>query len=196
VRERFDASGILKCPTAWSSAQVTVRDDIITTSAHTFIESKTCKTINEPKSCAFEIGNGRAKISIKIKEIRSIGYSCPDHSRIVDDWAILELEKPLHGIKPYMLPTNHALPVEIGEKIVVVSGIQFDFIRKDAAGKIFYPKSIEICQVKNIYFTNNRNISYFATDCDESQGASGSAILKKAGETQGYNLLGIIQGQF
>jgi hypothetical protein len=104
VQAKFGASGAIVCRNSAGSGQVTIRNDIATTSAHLFFNPKNCKLLNEASDCRLELSRGNKKQLIPIEAVVSMGFKCPSATRDTDDWAVVKLKVPAIGVKPYNLP--------------------------------------------------------------------------------------------
>src|SRR5262249_13814787 len=59
VRNRFGATGQIRCPHGLASAKVTIKNNIITTGAHVFMNQITCETDDDPTKCLFQLAEHR-----------------------------------------------------------------------------------------------------------------------------------------
>lgn len=181
VEKQFSATGKITCPGAESgTAQLVGRNNLITTAGHIFYD-RNCHPANL-NLCYFQTVFGK-KVKVKIKPSTAKIASCLGLSpNSKDDWAILELEKPIKSATPYLVPTA---PVSFtpGDRITEVSGQSDNFPHK--------APNIGECSVRAVGLSSYPNIPY-VTDCSNGNGSSGSAQLvqREAGwELQAVDVL-------
>lgn len=186
VQNRFAATGIIKCGKYTGTAQLTGSNDTITTVAHMFSGASECTPGVPPESCTFTTKNGNDVQTEEISELVGKGFKCPKPPRKGDDWAVLKLRNSIKGVKPYRTPSLNE-NINADDKVISIAGSSDDFQRADKRmGKMIFPKSIESCQVKQIY------LGLFASTCDFSGGNSGGSVLRQS--ESGDVLLGISKG--
>src|SRR5260370_8899897 len=77
-QERVAATAQIKCPGGPdTSAQVPLKDNLITTAAHAFTDLDTCKQVNDPKTCSFVISIAGKTISYRIADQFAAVFQCP-----------------------------------------------------------------------------------------------------------------------
>jgi hypothetical protein len=188
--KRYAATGTLECPLMDISANVTLVNDVITTSAHAFIDPKSCKQHTSFTQCKFVLKNGDERQELELESMVDMGYKCPpplpDPRR---DWAVLKLKKPAKGVTPYSVAANaHVGP---NTKLTAVQAQTFDFWKMKNGTK-YFPKSIGNCGgPKKVYFQGTEE-AYFSSTCDTGLGGSGGAFLDDSGPAP--VLLGIVKG--
>ena len=176
VQRTFAATGTLRCGGISVSAQLTLRADIITTVAHAFDHTRTCRRIARPHDCTFVVRVGETEFRSRVAAMVGTGYSCPRSPRPDDDWAVLRLETPIAGVEPYR-PLPETVPIRAGDRVMSVANGSLDFFLKDpVTGNRSFPKTIGRCVVKKVYGLREAQ-SYFSSDCDGAQGASGGSVL-------------------
>lgn len=84
-----------------------------------------------------------------------------------NDWAVIKLNRPAKGIKPYAIP---AAPGQLKGGETVVNPVAFSDYRPNGD----YTRSVIECSIRE-------NIHITKTDCDSGPGASGSAQLIEEG---------------
>ncbi|MFK4511269.1 hypothetical protein LPJ38_06575 [Bradyrhizobium daqingense] len=185
VRDRFAASGVLRCPGGDSSAQVTGARDVITTAAHAFRDL--CKLHTPPDKCLFEYYRGTEKRTIPLSATLWMG-TCDDSAprASVSDWAVAKLAFPA-DVKAYEIYERTEILAEL-ERVLAVVG--YDIL---AAGKTdkygSFNKTMQECQVRDV-----RDWSIFETNCQFEVGASGSALFRQRDNRM--TLLGVLNGDY
>lgn len=181
VQERFAATGMIFCGQYYASGNLTVAANIVATAAHAFA-APDCGFVLEPQACTFTVENGARRQTVKIKRIVSQGYQCPAQPTHFDDWAVAELAEPIQDVKPYRIEPQARRRVMPGEDVVFVAALATDFRRRDAHGDITWPKTIGRCTVENVTSGPNGEDALFSSNCDNSIGSSGGAVLRGGSE--------------
>lgn len=191
TRNRFGATGLLNCNGYRGSAQLTGDQMTISTSAHIFIEPRTCHPKNNnPRTCTFTVLTANGEQKAQVSSLVGWGFKCPTKPRGSQDWAVLKLKNPVVGVKAYRLP-NRFDHIDVKEKIIAVNAFNRDFLRKTVTGEKKMVKSIEECESRFGY-REPVKIMYFESTCDSSKGSSGGSILKA--NSKGDILVGITHG--
>jgi hypothetical protein len=175
-QERVAATAQIKCPGGRdTSAQVTLKDNLITTAAHAFTDRDTCKQVNDPKTCSFVIRIAGKTLVYPIADRVAQGFQCPTLPRPRDDWAVVRLKYSVAGVEPYLIDENKARNLAIGDRVVTVSH-SMDFNRTYAKdGAMILPKHYGTCAVAKLY---GRPVPYFmSAPCGCSEGCSGGSLL-------------------
>ena len=166
---RIDATGLLRCGGAVGTAQLTLRNDLITTAAHVLIGEG-----GEPrKGCVFQSLAGGAAVAIDTASIKT-GSRTPMSEPATRDWAVARLKRPVAGVTPYRLAAA-------GMKPSGVSMIAGGNKRADAMGA-------ERCNARGMLAASPDGVREFAIDCSAAAGSSGAAL------TSGRNIVGIYVG--
>jgi hypothetical protein len=178
IQDRYAATGLLECNGYKATAQLSGDNSTITTVAHTFVDSNTCKKKPANVSdCTFTVTTSKGKQTVNVSEMFGHGFKCPKRPRDSDDWAVLKLKDPIKGVKPYSLPRSGD-GLKKGDKVVSVNAYNNDiFTVNKATGKKKFPKTIEECSDKVNHY-DPVEILYFQSTCDLAGGASGGTILK------------------
>ena len=135
VQKKYSATGTLICSGREGSAQVTLKDNIITTAAHTLFDSVTCVQKSAPSDCVFMLrGSGGDLQKIKVKELKATGYKCPAVPTPDLDWAVLSLETPAKNVSPYGVESPPVKGLLAGDQVTFVAH-SVDFWRKDSGGQ-------------------------------------------------------------
>ena len=159
LRARHGATGLVRCGVAIGTAQLTLRNDVITTAGHVLMAPD-----GRPRAgCVFEplAGGGRERIAIDARSIRS-GSRVPLSAPATRDWAVARLVRAVRGAIPYGLVSEGAPP---GGVVMLAAG------NKQAA--IW---GAEQCVCRNV-MNAREGIREFAIDCNAGPGSSGAALL-------------------
>lgn len=176
VKSQYAASGQLNCNGILGEAQLTVKDNIITTASHLLQDIDTCRETSKPDQCKFIYKLKGREFTIPVETLIAQGFRCPHRHEPELDWAVMKLKSPATGVTPYRLPTFAEMSVKEGQKVVAVATMSIDFQKKDPlSGKTIYPRHIEDCQIRDIYGGVLRAL--YGNDCSGSQGRSGGSIL-------------------
>ena len=159
LRARHTASGLVRCGAAIGTAQLTLKNDVITTAAHVLIgpDGRT------RSGCIFEpvIGGGVERIAIDARSVRS-GSQVPLAAPATRDWAVARLVQPVIGAIPYGLAAAGIRP---GGVVMLAGG------NREAAAW-----GAEQCMARNV-IAAREGIREFAIDCNAGPGSSGAALL-------------------
>lgn len=186
VQAKFGASGSIVCRNTTGSGQLTVKNNIATTSAHLFFDPKTCNVVNEPSDCQLELGRGKQKQILQIDKVIADGFNCPPATQDADDWAVVKLKTSAVGVKPYRLPFNSRYPVGSDQSLILAATGALDFAPQGPS-----TRSIANCLSKHTKSFAG-SISLFSTNCDAGAGFSGGAYLVDG--VDGPELVGIVVG--
>lgn len=188
VQARFAASGEIRCGPWFGSANLTYKENIITTSAHIFADSTSCKATAKAATCKFLVSDRGITREYKIKSLSAQGFRCPATPRPVDDWAVLILDRPVDGVSPYSIDWESQKPVAPGDKVLAVGlgGIDFPIVIQNNQ-RSNHTNAIGRCRIRAT--VGEGSIKNVASDCDGSQGASGGAMLKE--HNNGLSLVAI-----
>lgn len=175
IQQQYAASGQLNCNGLIAEAQLTVKDNIITTASHVLEDLETCQHYANAEQCKFSyISKGR-RITIPVESLVEKGFRCPGRHSPDLDWAVMKLKSPATGVTPYRLPNENESYVKKGRKVVAVAEMSIDFQKKDpVSGKITYPRHIEDCEIRDLYGAPPR---LYGDNCSGSKGSSGGSIL-------------------
>ena len=165
-KSRVGASGLVRCGGAVGTAQLTLRNNIITTAAHVLIGEG-----GQPRSsCVFEPAGGGAAVPIDTRSIRA-GSRSPMSEPATRDWAVARLTAPVAGATPYGIAGS-------GSRASRVSMIAGGNKRADAMGA-------DNCRARGVTATSPEGVREFAIDCSAAAGSSGAAL------TAGHRITGI-----
>jgi hypothetical protein len=166
---RTDATGLIRCGGAVGTAQLTLRNDLITTAAHVLIGDG-----GEPrKGCMFQSLARGAAVAIDPASIRA-GSRIPMSEPATRDWAVARLKQPVAGVTPYGLAAAGIKPSGV---FMIAGGNQ----RAHAMGA-------ERCNARGVLAASPDGVREFAIDCNAGAGSSGAAL------TSGRNIVGIYIG--
>ena len=177
VKKTFAPTGKIFCNgQPAGSAQVTYKNNVISTAGHVFFDPESCRQTNRPESCEFRTEvNGRAFVSgFKNVVKNGIQSACPN-PEAKNDWAVLRLETPLPSqVEPYGISDQI---MREGEAVVMAAGRSDDFyIFNTRTGQRDYPKHLGNCGIQNVY--GGSRPFQFGSNCDTGGGASGGSILR------------------
>ncbi len=165
TERRFSATGIVTCGNTHSTAQLTLRSDIITTAAHAFY-TPSGQLRTDPSSCVFEIKNGAQTHSFAvIGTTLRVGSKRPYTEPGVKDWAVARLASPVEDATPYQLADASS-----AGSILLVANRHQGWIHDGQ-------RAIESCAIRTAVQTISGAPRELAIDCSTGQGASGSALM-------------------
>ncbi len=205
VRKKYGATGQFLCYSSsgetQGTANVTVKNNIITTSAHLLFDRKTCKTLNSPQNCKIVLSSNSegkpVKQEIRVESLIESGFDCGSGRKPnpTYDWAILKLAANA-DTNAYSLPTDEdILNLKRGvTAVTAVQGQQVDFFRMDKSGQRYKPiKSIGDSEVGDVWIGSNGILEALVTAVDNSSGGSGGAVtLPGANAGQSPKLIGLV----
>jgi len=166
--ERYGATGLVRCGGAVGTAQLTLRNDIITTAAHVLIGTNGART-----SCTFQSAGKGAPVAIDPNSIKA-GSQSPLSDLATRDWAVARLMRPIRNATPYGLARAGGNP---GGVFMYAGGNK----RADRMGA-------EQCRARGTLATSPEGVREFAIDCNAAPGSSGAAL------TRGHKVVGIYVG--
>lgn len=174
IRSTYAPTGDIKCGGLFWGGQLTKKDDIITSAAHTFFNDDCSPKWPNLSECRFTVEiNGKEK-DYEIESLQATGFLCNRVPlKTKDDWVILKLREHV-PLKPYRVDqasTNQA--IANGGKLVAV-GKSSDFYQRQGDKNIL-PKHYGDCQTNDQGTGNDRGA--IVTDCDSAQTSSGSSRL-------------------
>lgn len=163
VRKRFGATGAIDCNGAKGSAQLTIKNNIITTVAHALKDPNKCITWAKATDCKFTIRSHGRNREIKVKKSFATGFDhveCPH--LLADDWAVFQLAEPVDDVEPYQVDPAAIKGVHKNQDVVAV-GRSIDFMN----GK----KHVGNCKIGDTFQYK------FKTECDAAEMTSGGSLL-------------------
>ena len=188
VEKRYSATGDIICPNGAGQAQVTVKGDTVTTSAHMIYHGDDCKEIVPFRSCKFQLTIDGKKQEYKFKAILKSGRNCPNDLPLetADDWIVFRLEKAVDPrVKPYAIPGIGRGKAAPGDKIVTVAK-SHDWPDVGRTLLRDRPRHYGECQLKK------SSVHEIQSNCDTSAGSSGGSVLTTGEDPV---LIGIVSGQ-
>ncbi len=157
LRRRFAATGLVRCGGAVGTAQLTLRNDMITTAAHVLIGAD-----GKPrKGCRFESNLG-VTVAIDMSTLQA-GSKRPLAEPATRDWAVARLAGPIAGAAPYRLGAAGALPASV---MMCAGGNQ-------SATQM----GAEECRARHVISTAASGVREVAIDCSAAAGSSGAALI-------------------
>ena len=186
VQNRYAASGAITCrgfgkgrrsrAVVYASGQLTLRNDIITTTAHTII-GKDAKPLGNLENCVFETSIDGRKVRSRLTKDYFTGFSDPDDANFAGfDWAVIRLKDTL-PVEPYPVVDNLAPMFRWLDVAIVTKVSSFNF--DNWGPKRTRQKSLAECAVKPEIVAWSSGVRSIRTDCDISPGNSGGAILSE-----------------
>lgn len=198
VHKKFGATGTFQCGGLESTANIVRKNNLLVLSAHQFFNRGTCTKKNGGNfsSCYFETiredGKRGTRYSIKQSTLK-LGTSCPspNNSDMGDEWAIVELEKPVEGVTPYT-PVNVK---DLGSNkddyadILDIKTSTISARNSNLKGHKFETPTICEDSVRDLQLQNDpKSRSYIQlSGCSAGGGGSGSGVLVSgSGPSMGF----------
>lgn len=177
---RYAATGMVVCAGVYSTAQLTIRNDVVTTAAHAFYDASG-NPRGDLSSCVFSIlsGGQQRNLPLVVSSLR-VGSRNPYAVAPVFDWAVVRLADMVPGAKPYALGT----PGTTGMPIVMLAHRHRGWVHDGR-------KAIEACAIRNARSVDKASPREIDIDCSAGEGASGSAIMTPGSTNQ---MVGIYVG--
>jgi Trypsin-like peptidase domain len=163
---RYAATGMIVCSGVYSTAQLTVTNDVVTTAAHAFYD-----TDGNPRgdlsTCHFNIMSDGKQLQVPL-DVSSlvVGSRNPYALAPVHDWAVVRLVRAVPAARPYGIGE----PGPVGTPIVMLAHRHRGWVHDGA-------KAIEPCAIRVESLTEKDMPRELAIDCSAGEGASGSAIM-------------------
>ncbi len=197
VQNRYAASGAITCTRAGrrtksvinASGQLTVRRNLITTTAHTIID-KNARLIGSLENCVFETRVDGRKVRARLTSDYIAGFRDSRDSKFSGfDWAVIRLSTEL-PVEPYQV--NDELTSLFGfldvANVIKVANFNFD----NWGASRTRTKSLADCVIRPEIVAWSSGVRGLRTDCDISPGNSGGAVLSELSGSP--KLVGIIVG--
>jgi V8-like Glu-specific endopeptidase len=170
TRGQMSATGLVRCGPATGTAQLTVRNDVITTAAHVLVDEHGRRRTG----CVFEpTMAGGGAVAIDVGSIRT-GSTMPLSERATRDWAVARLVAPVKGVTPYGLGSPSTAPAAV----VMCAG----------GNKAHTAMGTEHCSTRRVLGTSSDGIREIAIDCNAGPGSSGAALVAQ------HKVIGIYVG--
>lgn len=163
---RYAATGLINCSGVFSTAQLTVRSDVVTTAAHAFFDPEG-NPRGDLSACTFSIDVSGVHHEIPLDAASlQVGSRDPYPVSPVHDWAVVRLREKVPGARPYTLGP----PANDGAKIVLLAHRHRGWIHDGE-------RAIEACAIRSSDRVEPSNPRELAIDCSAEAGASGSAMM-------------------
>jgi hypothetical protein len=177
---RYAATGMVVCAGVYSTAQLTIRNDVVTTAAHAFYDPDG-NPRGDLSSCVFSIlsGGQQRNVSLIVSSLQ-VGSRNPYAVSPVFDWAVVRLGDMVPAAKPYALGT----PGGTGMPIVMLAHRHRGWVHDGR-------KAIEACAIRDARSVDKASPREIDIDCSAGEGASGSAIMMPGAANQ---MVGIYVG--
>ncbi|MBS7537883.1 S1 family peptidase [Ancylobacter lacus] len=165
---RFGATGVVRCGAAVGTGQIVGSSGVLVTAAHVIFEPGG-RPRGQGSSCTFQIdaGGRRQIIPIDVSGV-VCGSTEPYAKPAIRDWAVLPLERPVIGARPYPLAGSLAVP----GKVVLSSAARSGGVES---------RSLELCTARLVTERSPSGTREVALDCDAEGGTSGAALLTPTG---------------
>jgi hypothetical protein len=163
---RYAATGMVVCSGVYSTAQLTIKDDVVTTAAHAFYD-----TDGNPRgdlaTCNFHImvEGKQLSVPLDVTSLR-VGSRKPYAVAPVHDWAVVRLVRHVPAARPYGIGE----PGPVGMPIVMLAHRHRGWVHDGL-------KAIEACAIRIESRVEKLSARELAIDCSAGEGASGSAIM-------------------
>jgi hypothetical protein len=181
LEARYAATGMIRCNGVYSTGQLTLRDDIVTTAAHAFY-GPAGRPRGDLSACTFMVDVGGVRRIVPLDAATLVvGTTDPYPLPPSRDWAVVRLATPIAGIDPYQLGNGG----RDGEPIALLAHRHRGWVHDGR-------RAIEDCRIRGEATRPDglapREIDI---DCSAGDGASGSAILAQG---PGCRMVGIYVG--
>ena len=162
---RYAATGIVVCSGVSATAQLTVRNDVVTTAAHAFFDPDG-NPRGDLSTCTFtiDIGGIHHTVPLDVASLR-VGSRNPYPVSPVHDWAVVRLKEKVQEARPYGLGTT-----DHGAQIVMLAHRHLGWVHDGL-------KAIEACAIRTTERVDALSARELDIDCSAGAGASGSAIM-------------------
>lgn len=177
IRQARTATGYVRCPgttfkngTTASGALVLSNQTVVTT-AHTFIDRQ--GRWRDPISECYFLSQSERPLKIKFDPDKIVVGTRRPFDEAKNDWSVAHLVAPIKDAKPYRFLPPDAPLLSADPRLISISAWASGFKSN---------RSIPIVQQCKIMYESSRAGPIYS-DCDSSQGMSGSIILtRRAGE--------------
>jgi len=178
--KRYAATGMIVCSGVYSTAQLTIRNDVVTTAAHAFFDADGSPR-GSLSECTFNVMvEGKQKaIGLDVSSLR-VGSRNPYAVAPVHDWAVIRLAEAVPSAQPYAIGN----PGPVGMPIVLLANRHRGWVHDGL-------KAIEPCAIRIERRVDAKSAREIAIDCSAGEGASGSAIMSPGAAT---TMVGIYVG--
>ena len=169
------ATGKLDCNGSIATANLTLKNNIITTVSH-ILWSYDCARLKGPQQCRFIYLVENREYSVGVEKSLATGFKCPEKPSRLQDWAVLKLKGPVVGLTPYNVPGANDTRLAKNKNVVSVAAMSIDFVRPNPqSGRPENPKHVENCSVEKLF--GGMFPLAVSSNCGNSSGSSGGALL-------------------
>ena len=195
IEKRYAATGDFYCGKEfYGQGQLTIKDDIITTSAHILTKSvKTCPVTLAPLSkCKFTLRHEGKLHDFDIDRIVDTGFKCTSNGQKLkgsQDWIVLKLKKHVDPkIRPYPIAQSSSFVAENPDVVMVAKSHDFNPTNKSdiRLAERHYGR----CHLRSVYGERTSPLAV-ESDCDASPNSSGGSVLVPGDQPE---LLAIVSG--
>lgn len=186
AQQKYAATGKIQCNGYKGSAQLTVKNNLITTAGHILTGRNDCKSRARATDCEFIIRSHGRDRTIKVSRLVGTGFRCPTLPEIPDDWAVMQLAESVDDVQPYSIDPAKVRALRRGDQVVTVAR-SADFV-VNHKNVMHYGQ----CSILNTYGTYSAPTG-FSTACGCSKMCSGGSLLSADSAS---SLLGIVVEDF
>lgn len=168
VATRFGATGAVHCGGAVGTGQLVGAAHVLVTAAHVLFAPDGTPRASGP-ACRFDIEINGYRRSLPIDLDRAAaGSRAPYEAPAVEDWAVVPLDGPVAGARPYPLAPPLAVP---GDVVLAAA----------ASARGVTRLTLERCRAHKVTARAPEGQREVAIDCDAEGGTSGAALLTADG---------------
>lgn len=190
IQDKFGASGDIECDGLFGQAQVTMKDNVVTTAGHA-VHHPDC-SVQDLSKCRFSVSINGSMKQYRIKRLVDSDYKCTDGPPPPKhDWAVLELEEAV-PVRPYKIDRAATKALGRGSDVTSV-GRSLDLVKPGASGEQItdHPRHYTDCRVDEVFtLWQGDDPDYLATNCGGAKLSSGGGLFKA--ESQEPTLVGIM----
>lgn len=178
-----NAVGYINCGNkhGWVTAFL-VAPDVVATVAHVFY-GVSGLPLAPRKQCFFRTQGDRPGVKYPIGELADdlvVGTVRPLRDRLLD-WAVVRLQLPVEGAQPMRILHN---PIRLGEWIEILPVSAYRAAEYRPANESVSEPLAQICHVRRVFSEESYRPSLFYSDCDNTEGGSGSPVLARQRDGQ------------
>jgi hypothetical protein len=156
------------------SAQLTLKNDVITTVGHLIFDLSNWRCVQRSKAenCKFIIQSHGSRREFPVEKMIGTGTTCPGDRALENDWAVMKLKIPVDDIEPYPIDPEKIRHLYLLDRVLTI-GHSIDF-NSQGQNKIG-PKHFGECTILRAY--GDKYPEAVSTACGCSEGCSGGSLL-------------------